>query len=152
MGSFTDTIECPQCSGEAWIEMYYKTGEEVIGCPDCGYSKQFVIVNKETKSSVGEFEWVPDFKLEEITGTGAYKLREKDSKFYEHGSFNENLNEALFIQMVEEQKHLLAFAEYRIYKDGVLQPLVTLIQDDSLLGPFTTPEELEKDFKNTTNT
>jgi len=140
MESISDTVACPQCGNEAWIEMFYETGEEHIGCPHCGYSKHFVITNKEEENNVDEFEWVPDFKLEEIVGIGAYRIREKDSEIYEHGSFNEALSEALFIQMVEEQKHLLAFAEYRVYKDDVLQPVVTLIQGDNE-QPMDTPHD-----------
>ena len=38
MGSVIDNIECPHCGGEAFIDFYYKTGEEYINYQHCGYS------------------------------------------------------------------------------------------------------------------
>jgi hypothetical protein len=38
MGSTIDAIKCPKCKyKEASIELYYKTGDETIFCPRCGY-------------------------------------------------------------------------------------------------------------------
>lgn len=37
MGSVIDYIECPNCSGEAYNDFYYKTGEEYVNCQNCGY-------------------------------------------------------------------------------------------------------------------
>lgn len=38
MGSVLGNIECPTCkSEECYNDYYYKTGEEVINCPECGY-------------------------------------------------------------------------------------------------------------------
>lgn len=38
MGSVIDYIECPRCHQPNCIDdFYYKSGEEIINCPDCGY-------------------------------------------------------------------------------------------------------------------
>ena len=39
MGSVIDNIECPNCKQEAFVDFYYKTGEEYIGCNNCGYHR-----------------------------------------------------------------------------------------------------------------
>lgn len=37
-------IECPRCGSEECFEdYYYKTGEEYVNCPDCGYHRSFFI-------------------------------------------------------------------------------------------------------------
>ena len=42
MGSVIDYIECPRCKQENCIDdFYYKSGEEYINCPDCGYHRVF---------------------------------------------------------------------------------------------------------------
>lgn len=42
MGSVIDYIECPRCKQENCIdEFYYKSGEEYVNCPDCGYYRIF---------------------------------------------------------------------------------------------------------------
>jgi len=42
MGSILDYIECPRCKQENCVDdIYYKTGEESIFCPNCGYQRSF---------------------------------------------------------------------------------------------------------------
>lgn len=42
MGSVIDYIECPRCKQKNCIDdYYYKSGEEYISCPDCGYYRVF---------------------------------------------------------------------------------------------------------------
>lgn len=44
MGSIQESIVCPQCGHmEAYCTYYYKTGEEYIFCPLCGYQKENTI-------------------------------------------------------------------------------------------------------------
>jgi Zn ribbon nucleic-acid-binding protein len=53
MGSVMGHIECPRCKSEDCFEdYYYKTGEEYVNCPDCGYSRSFSIKRDENG------EWV----------------------------------------------------------------------------------------------
>lgn len=40
MGSVMEILDCPVCSGEAHSDFYYKTGEEYIFCPSCGYRRE----------------------------------------------------------------------------------------------------------------
>jgi hypothetical protein len=48
MGSVMGHIECPRCKSEECFEdYYYKTGEEYVSCPDCGYSRSFVYERDE---------------------------------------------------------------------------------------------------------
>ena len=48
MGSVMGQIECPRCKSEECFEdYYYKTGEEYISCPDCGYHRSFFIKRDE---------------------------------------------------------------------------------------------------------
>ncbi len=42
MGSVIDFIECPRCKeGNCFDDYNYKTGEEFVSCPDCGYHRRF---------------------------------------------------------------------------------------------------------------
>jgi len=42
MGSVSQDIECPRCKQEnCFSDYYYKSGEEYINCPDCGYCRIF---------------------------------------------------------------------------------------------------------------
>jgi hypothetical protein len=48
MGSVIGNIECPNCKSEECFEdYYYKTGEEYVNCPDCGYHRSFTIKRDE---------------------------------------------------------------------------------------------------------
>jgi hypothetical protein len=48
MGSVMGQIECPRCKSEECFEdYYYKTGEEYISCPDCGYHHSSFIKRDE---------------------------------------------------------------------------------------------------------
>ncbi len=43
MGSVSDNVDCPKCkSPDCYIELWYKTGEEFISCPKCGYKYVFL--------------------------------------------------------------------------------------------------------------
>ena len=131
MGSFSDIISCPVCGSEAHNEVFYKTGEEFIICGECGYNRKFFIANLEDKDKAqeGEFEWIPDFKVEEIFGCGSYKLRGKARAAYECGSFIQEESEGEFLKLVEEQKDMLEHAEYTTYKNNKLTKTI-LIQGE----------------------
>lgn len=129
MGSMLDTIDCPGCGSEAMIDFYYKTGEEFITCQHCGYNRKFYITNWDEQDKESEFEWVPQFSLEEIHGKGAYQLRGKGAMSTECGSFIEDASEEKFIELVEAQKDLLEHAEYTVYENGEFRNVV-LIQGE----------------------
>ena len=49
MGSVLDTMDCPNCGFEAWVEFYYKTGEEYVNCSHCGYHRSATIISREKR-------------------------------------------------------------------------------------------------------
>tara|TARA_R110000868_G_scaffold6255_2_gene35707 strand:+ start:1099 stop:1509 length:411 start_codon:yes stop_codon:yes gene_type:complete len=58
MGSIIDYIECPNCGHEAYVDYYYKTGEEYINCNSCGYYRSATIINREKNlSELTEEDW-----------------------------------------------------------------------------------------------
>tara|TARA_R110002126_G_scaffold221527_1_gene366724 strand:+ start:412 stop:879 length:468 start_codon:yes stop_codon:yes gene_type:complete len=73
MGSVIDYIECPNCKQEAWMDFYYKTGEEYVSCNNCGYHKSIIIVNRDKKlSELTQGDW----KIDELKNPyGAYRLK-----------------------------------------------------------------------------
>jgi ribosomal protein S27E len=38
MGSITIQLKCPQCNNNTFCDYYYKSGEEYLTCPYCGYT------------------------------------------------------------------------------------------------------------------
>jgi hypothetical protein len=63
MGSVMEYIECPRCKSEQCVvDFHYKTGNEFVGCPDCGYS--YSIVNEWADDANGDFRIV-DTKISE---------------------------------------------------------------------------------------
>ena len=126
MGSVIDYIECPDCGSEAYMDYYYRTGEEYINCNACGYSRAFQIINRESSEEEG---WKPEYKLDEIHGCGAYRLRQHGAIGYECGAFTEPAAEQEFVRLIEERKGELAHAEYTTFRDGILNKTV-LIQEE----------------------
>jgi hypothetical protein len=129
MDSVVDYIDCPRCDSEAHNEFFYKTGEEHITCIYCGYSRKFYIVNWEDRGKESEFEWVPEFKLEEVQGCGAYRIRYKSTLAYECSAFASPEARKEFCRLVRERGDELAHAEYHVFEGGVLTKTI-LIQED----------------------
>lgn len=131
MGSVIDYISCPDCGTEAYNEFNYKTGEEYISCNACGYFRRFYITNLEEqgKPQLEGLPWLPEFKIEETHGCGAYKLKPKGFIGYECGSFTQPESEWEFISLVEARKDEIEHAEYTTFVDGVLNKIV-LIEGD----------------------
>ena len=81
-------IECPRCGSEECFEdYYYKTGEEYVSCPDCGYHRSFFIKRDEEGKMMKKDE-SKDFAFDNVVTEetlleepfGAYLIR------YEGGS------------------------------------------------------------------
>jgi len=71
MGSVIDYIECPNCGQEAYIDFYYKTGEEYVNCRNCGYHYSATIKNRDKKLTELKEE---DWKIIELKNPyGAYR-------------------------------------------------------------------------------
>ena len=59
MGSVLDIIECPNCKQEAFVDFYYKTGEEYIFCENCGYRRSAYIQNRDKAlNELTDDDWV----------------------------------------------------------------------------------------------
>ena len=84
MGSVIDYIECPNCKQEAWMDFYYKTGEEYVSCNNCGYHKSITILNRDKKlSELTQDDW----KIDELKNPyGAYRLKGYNSIATQCGS------------------------------------------------------------------
>lgn len=156
MGSVIDYIECPDCGSEAYDEFYYKSGEEYITCNHCGYNRRFYISNIEDQDKPQEegFDWIPDYKIEEVHGCGAYKIRQNGAIAYECGAFTEPASAEEFVRLVDERAGELIHAEYSTFIDGVLTKTILIqeeidepdtFEDDGLIDPFATQEELDRD-------
>lgn len=82
MGSVQEQIECPRCNSEnCFDDYYYKTGEELISCPDCGYFRSFFykrdengkfIKNDESKGY--EFDNLVSEEVHYENPIGAYRI------------------------------------------------------------------------------
>ncbi len=75
MGSVIDCIDCPNCkSPECHTDFYYKTGEEYTFCPECGYTKQIHIVNRDKPYHELTQE---DWRIDEVSKPwGSYRIKE----------------------------------------------------------------------------
>jgi len=148
MGSVTDYIDCPVCGHEAITDFYYKSGEEFISCNHCGYCRRFFIENyDDQRDGTAESPWIPKFKLEEIHGHGAYRLRGKGGVATECGSFVQADSEVEFVGLVAREKDNLAHASYTIYKEGHAIKEVVLIQGEQEQQVITaTPDVDYPDF------
>jgi Zn ribbon nucleic-acid-binding protein len=84
MASVIDYIECPNCKQEAWMDFYYKTGEEYVSCNNCGYHKSITIINRDKKlSELTQDDW----KVDELKNPyGAYRLKVYHNSGFQCGS------------------------------------------------------------------
>lgn len=59
-------IECPRCGSEECFEdYYYKTGEEYVSCPDCGYHRSFFIKRDEEGKMI-KIDEDKDFAIDNV--------------------------------------------------------------------------------------
>ena len=104
MGSVIDYMMCPHCNTEdgAVVDFNYKSGEEFIHCPNCGYHRRFYITNWDKKEETAEGEWTPDYEIFECKEPyGAFDVRYVEG-IGECGSFIEKENEEEFMDQVQE--------------------------------------------------
>lgn len=127
MGSVIDSIECPNCFGEATNDYYYKSGEEYTYCPNCGYSRKqhfkreknadgdYLLVTKDgtTNYEIDNLIW-EDIEERPL---GCYKLKQKNSIAYELGIFSTNEELDMFKKAVQDSIHLFDYCSINTY-DG----------------------------------
>jgi Zn ribbon nucleic-acid-binding protein len=66
MGSVIDFIECPRCKREdCFDDYYYKTGEEYISCPDCGYNRSSFI-KRDDEGNMLKIDEDKDFAIDNV--------------------------------------------------------------------------------------
>ena len=94
MGSVIDIIECPNCKQEAFVDFYYKTGEEYIGCNNCGYHRSAFYKRDENGKLVTE-DGTDNYKFENLimeflelkNPYGSYRIKTYNSPATQIGSF-----------------------------------------------------------------
>jgi len=85
MGSVTEIIKCPRCKIKNCLhDLYYKTGESIVQCLECGYHYEFLykrddegnyIMKDETKGYKPS-NFIPViYELEKPFGTYSVKLK-----------------------------------------------------------------------------
>lgn len=129
MESTQDYIKCPKCGNEeAHQEFIHSTGEESIMCLVCGYSRRFFITNWNDREREGG-EWIPMFSIEEVGGSGSYKVRAKGRNGYEVGSFLNSTAPEEFCEMVNARKDEIGHAEYTIIQHGTPHTTILIMGD-----------------------
>lgn len=122
-----DDLDCPICGNNAVTRFYYETAEEQIDCYNCGYARKFYISNLDEKQNTNdEFDWIPQYVIEEKTGYGAYSIRMLNNPNTEVGSFAEPLSEQYFIDLVEQQKNQIAYAAYTKLVDNKIEQVILI--------------------------
>jgi len=125
MGSVMSNATCPSCEFEgAQDDFYYKTGEQYMSCPRCGYFEGHTILSDEdgnfkrykSGAKKGEFKW----KHEITKGGISFRYRPKGAvasscggipkrklnDFLEWVQNNRNTFEEVFITYKENNKWL----------------------------------------------
>jgi ribosomal protein S27AE len=87
MASVQDSIDCPQCSGKAFLEFHTRTLEESIFCARCGYSEYTrPIIDRQKQNADSEHHaWFkrrkdgePIYRTTKRAGFGAYLLAQQN--------------------------------------------------------------------------
>jgi len=94
MGSVIDNIECPNCKHEAFSDFYYKTGEEYVGCNNCGYHRS-AFYKRDDNGKLVTKDGSDDYKFENLIMEfselkdpyGAYRIKVYHNSGFQCGSF-----------------------------------------------------------------
>lgn len=103
MGSVSEHGKCPNCiSEECNTEYYYKSGEEITSCPDCGYFNSRFIKRDAQGNYVKDEKGVYIYDHNELKNPfAAYCVKGKESIAYQCGSFE---NEEEFKEFESDMK------------------------------------------------
>jgi len=121
MGSVLDTMECPRCKGEATTDFYYKTGEEYVFCPSCGYRRECTYLRDEngnlvTKDGTDNYEFKNLFWTEkEVQPLACYGIKFKESIATQMGCLETTEKIEEFRAEVESRKDELELAYISSY-------------------------------------
>jgi len=68
MGSVQSKIGCPRCKSEECFEdFYYKTGEEYVSCPDCGFHRSFFF-KRDTQGNLIKKDPTRGYEFDNLIG------------------------------------------------------------------------------------
>lgn len=109
MGSVIEYIECPNCKQEAFSDFYYKTGEEYVGCNNCGYHRSSFFKRDDNGKFVTK-DGTDDYKFENLimefselkNPYGSYRLKTYNSPATQCGSFENEEEYYEFKKNIEE--------------------------------------------------
>ena len=121
-------MNCPHCNTEdgAIVDFNYRSGEEFIHCPHCGYHRRFYITNWDAKEDPEmlvdedptEKIWTPEYEIFECKEPlGAFDVRYKEG-FGECGTFHEEGNEEEFLDEIEKYRDEIESATISKLIDG----------------------------------
>jgi hypothetical protein len=116
MSSHIDTITCPNCNNEAFIEVN-SSAEEMIHCRHCGYHRRFFIDNLEDR---GKEDWIPNYE--------AYECANPYGAFYVE--YSEGAGEGGTLVDEDSYKHLLEQIE--LYRSEITLATVTRYLDGKI--------------------
>lgn len=122
MGSVIDYIDCPNCGHEAYVDFYYKTGEEYINCNSCGYYRGATIINREKNLSELTDE---DWKITELKDPyGAYRLKHTDDLGTACGSIEDEDGYHAIKKAVAEMENVEYFSVSRLIGDDIINEVI----------------------------
>jgi Zn ribbon nucleic-acid-binding protein len=140
MGSVIDYIECPNCKHEAFIDFYYKTGEEYCNCNNCGYHRSATIINRDKKlSELTDQDW----KISELKNPyGAYRLKRYNSIATQCGSLanEEQYNE---LKKTIDKDMEVEFCSISRFVDGEIKVTHVIDNDPKYDGAGFSEEDRE---------
>ena len=117
MGSVLDAIDCPNCGFDAWLDYYYKTGEEYLNCSHCGYYRSATIKNRDKKmSELTEADW----EIKEVKQPfGAFRYKISGDEVITSGTLaNESEADEFGTCMKLEHQGFIDFAYIKRVVDG----------------------------------
>lgn len=115
MGSVISYEDCPNCGQAAFVDFYYKTGEEYVGCQHCGYTKSIEIVRDGKE--INNIKDV-DFKVNEIAHPyGAYSYKEYGTVGFVWGSIATEDDATQFMLKTKDNPNL-EYAYINRYVNG----------------------------------
>jgi Zn ribbon nucleic-acid-binding protein len=126
MGSVIDYIECPNCKHEAFSDFYYKTGEEYVGCNNCGYHRSAFYKRDDNGKFVTK-DGTDDYKFENLimefselkNPYGSYRIKTYNSPATQCGSFENEEEYYEFKKNIEEDVEIEICSVSRFIDDEI---------------------------------
>lgn len=126
MGSVIDYIECPNCKHEAFSDFYYKTGEEYVGCNNCGYHRSAFYKRDDNGKFVTK-DGTDDCKFENLimefselkNPYGSYRIKTYNSPATQCGSFENEEEYYEFKKNIEEDVEIEICSVSRFIDDEI---------------------------------